>query len=196
MSPPIRDANVRIGPLAGCINSSRLTSNVIGLRLDRQIRTIARLATIGRMWGTVMNRIAVVAAGLLVVVLAGCGDALKGTQGDAGAQGPAGPQGAAGPPGPVGPPGPAGPLGPPGPAGPAGPLGPPGPPGPLGPPGPPGPRGEAAAPPAAAQALRVVTGTDTLTCNDNEVLVSLVCANGTNDGPKCAGPGTGLCARK
>jgi hypothetical protein len=150
-----------------------------------------------------MKRVSLcVLAGLLLTGLAGCGEALKGTPGDPGPQGPAGPQGAAGPPGPVGPPGPAGPLGPPGPPGsagplgppgPPGPLGPPGPPGPLGPPGPPGPRGEAG---ATTQTLRVITGTDTLTCNGDEVLVSVVCASGGNDGPKCVGPGTGLCARR
>ena len=40
-----------------------------------------------------MKRTAIIAAGLLVAVLAGCGDALKGTQGDPGPPGPQGPQG-------------------------------------------------------------------------------------------------------
>jgi hypothetical protein len=63
-----------------------------------------------------------------------------------------------------------------------------------GPAGPPGPKGD----PSPAL-LRVVTGTDTVRCGDDETLVSLVCANGTPDGMKCATPGTaatGLCMRK
>jgi hypothetical protein len=63
-------------------------------------------------------------------------------------------------------------------------------PGAVGPAGPPG--------PAAAASTRVVTGTDgPLTCGDGETLVSIVCATGTPDGPKCSsGSATGLCARK
>ena len=54
--------------------------------------------------------------------------------------------------------------------------------------GPPGPSG-----------VRVVTGTDTVQCAENEALVSFVCASGAIDGTKCATPGTaatGLCAPK
>jgi|SRR5450759_273645 hypothetical protein len=86
-------------------------------------------------------------------------------------------------PGPQGPPGPQGAAGPQGPAGPSGPV------------GPPGPKGE----PGPAQALRMVTGTDTVACAADEALVSLVCASGATDGTKCTTPGTaatGLCMRK
>ena len=89
-------------------------------------------------------------------------------------------------------PGPAGATGPAGPSGARGPQGPAGPPGPA---GAAGPKGD----PAPAAALRAVTGTGTVRCGDDEVLVSLVCANGTLDGPKCATSDTaaiGLCMRK
>jgi hypothetical protein len=85
--------------------------------------------------------------------------------------------------------------GPQGPAGPAGAQGPQGPAGSPGPAGPQGPKGDA----SAAPSLRVVTGTDTVRCGDDEALVSLVCASGAIDGTKCATPGTavtGLCMRK
>ena len=98
-------------------------------------------------------------------------------------------------PGPQGPAGPAGAQGPQGPAGPVGAQGPQGSAGPLGPAGPPGPKGD----PGPAPALRLVTGTDTVRCEDNEALVSLVCASGATDGTKCATPGTavtGMCMRK
>src|SRR5262245_49770354 len=91
--------------------------------------------------------------------------------------------------GPAGPAGPAGPTGLAGPAGPAGPSGPAGPAGPVGPKGDPGP----------APAIRVVTGTDSVRCGDDEVLASFVCASGATDGAKCATPGaaaTGLCVRR
>jgi hypothetical protein len=46
-------------------------------------------------------------------------------------------------------------------------------------------------------AIRVVIGSDTLTCNDDEVLVAMVCASGVPDGLRCPGvSATGLCARK
>jgi hypothetical protein len=98
-------------------------------------------------------------------------------------------------PGPQGPAGPAGAQGPQGPAGPAGAQGPQGPAGSPGPAGPQGPKADA----GAAPSLRVVTGTDTVRCGDDEALVSLVCASGAIDGTKCATPGTavtGLCTRK
>jgi hypothetical protein len=53
-----------------------------------------------------------------------------------------------------------------------------------------------AGPPAA---VRVVTGTDAVTCADNEILAGLVCASGATDGAKCATPSTtatGLCVRR
>jgi hypothetical protein len=130
-----------------------------------------------------------------------------GPQGAQGPQGPVGPQGAAGERGEAGPPGPQGSVGPQGPqgeagaqgpAGPAGQRGEAGPQGPAGPPGPagaPGPKGD----PSPAPPFRVVTGTDNVSCADDEFLVSLVCASGATEGPKCATPGTAataLCARK
>jgi len=123
-----------------------------------------------------------VSISLLIITLAvaGCGQPASGPQGPAGPGGAEGPQGPAGPPGAQGPQGPAGPPGAQGPQGPA---------------GPPGPKGE----PGSAQALRIVTGTDTVRCADDEALISLVCASGATDGTKCATPGTeatGLCMRK
>ena len=50
-----------------------------------------------------------------------------------------------------------------------------------------------------APPLRLVTGTDTVRCGDDEAMVSLVCASGATDGTKCATPGTaatGVCMRK
>jgi hypothetical protein len=110
------------------------------------------------------------------------------TQGPVGEQGPAGPSG---PPGPVGPQGPQGQAGGQGPVGPAGERGPPGPQGPAGAPGPTGaagPKGD----PGPAPASRVVTGTDSVRCEDDEVLAGFVCASGATDGGKCATPGTGI----
>jgi hypothetical protein len=112
--------------------------------------------------------------------------------GPAGPAGPAGPTGLAGPAGPAGP---TGPVGPTGLAGPAGPAGPGGPAGPAGPAGPEGPKGD----PGSAPAIRVVTGTDSVRCGDDEVLAGFVCASGATDGAKCATPGTaatGLCVRR
>ena len=117
---------------------------------------------------------------IMTLAVAGCGQPASGPQGPAGPGGKEGPQGPAGPPGAQGPQGPAGQPGAQGPQGPA---------------GPPGPKGE----PGSAQALRVVTGTDTVRCADDEALISLVCASGATDGTKCATPGTaatGLCMRK
>ena len=117
---------------------------------------------------------------IMTLAVAGCGQPASGPQGPAGPGGAEGPQGPAGPPGAQGPQGPAGSPGAQGPQGPA---------------GPPGLKGE----PGSAQALRVVTGTDTVRCADDEVLISLVCASGATDGTKCATPGTaatGLCMRK
>ena len=89
--------------------------------------------------------------------------------------------------------GPQGPAGPGGKEGPQGPAGPPGAQGPQGPSGPPGPKAEP------GPALRVLTGTDTVRCADDEALISLLCASGATDGTKCATPGTaatGVCMRK
>src|SRR5262249_23793157 len=118
--------------------------------------------------------------------------------GPAGPAGPAGPIGPAGPPGPVGPQGPqgeAGGQGLVGPGGERGPAGPQGPAGLAGPAGPEGPKGD----PGPAPAIRVVTGTDSVRCGDDEVLAGFVCASGATDGAKCATPGaaaTGLCVRR
>ncbi len=90
---------------------------------------------------------------IFAFALAGCG---KGSQGEAGPPGPAGPKGDPGPPGPQGP---------------------------AGVPGPQGPRGEQG--PAATQNVRVVhlnclTGECTVTCHDNEVLVTAYCGPARN----------------
>jgi hypothetical protein len=119
-----------------------------------------------------MRRIALSVA-LLSLVLAGCEQK----------PGPPGPQGQAGLPGPQGPPGVAGPPGP------AGPKGDPGPQGPAGPKGDQG---------ASSRALRVVIGDKTVTCDEGETLVSVVCSAGTSEGASCpnATETTGLCIRK
>ena len=178
-------------------------------------------------WGDAVQKPLAISVVIAVVMIAGCSPAPgpqgppgpAGEAGPAGPVGPAGPQGAQGPQGPVGPqgavgehgvagpPGPAGPVGPQGPqgdagtqgpAGPSGERGPPGPQGaigPVGPPGPAGPKGD----PGPAAVVRVVTGTDTVTCEGGEILAGFVCANGASDGTKCATPGTaatGLCVRR
>jgi hypothetical protein len=129
---------------------------------------------------------------------------VQGQQGPVGAQGPAGPRGETGPPGPqgsVGPQGAQGEAGTQGPAGPsgqrgeAGVQGPPGPPGPAGPAGPVGSQGE---PSAQTNQIRTVVGTESVSCNEGEVLAALICSSGAPDGRKCS-PGataTGLCVPK
>src|SRR6202011_3992997 len=131
---------------------------------------------------------------------------VAGPQGPGGAQGPSGPPGPAGPQGEAGLQGPAGPQGvrgeggPPGPAGPKGDAGPAGPKGDRGEAGPPGPPGPPA--PAATAALRGFDSNgDSVTCEENEVLVSAICTNA--GGPpvlqgatvRCAGSAgiVGLC---
>src|SRR5438477_8831432 len=86
--------------------------------------------------------------------------------------GPQGPQGQAGPPGEKGAKGDQGPPGP------KGDQGPPGPKGDQGPPGPAGSAGSA----GTAGNLRIVSGERTVGCNDDEVLVSVVCSAGAPDG--------------
>ena len=83
----------------------------------------------------------------LVVALAGCG---QGPKGDSGPAGPQGPKGDPGPPGPAGP---------------------------LGPPGPQGPRGEQGPPSPSVRVVRsnCLSGDCTVTCRDNEVLVTAYC---------------------
>jgi hypothetical protein len=92
--------------------------------------------------------------------------------------GPQGPQGQAGAPGEKGAAGPAGPTGPKGDQGPPGPMGPPG--------------------PAGVTGFRIVSGEKTVSCNDGEVLVSVVCSTGAPDGAECpsATTTTGLCMRR
>jgi len=92
--------------------------------------------------------------------------------------GPQGPQGQAGAPGEKGDAGPAGPTGPKGDQGPPGPMGPPG--------------------PAGITGFRIVSGDKTVGCNEDEVLVSVVCSAGAPDGAECpaASTTTGLCMRK
>ncbi len=167
---------------------------------------------------------AYIAVALLSVALVGCSGpqgqtGAKGQQGVAGPAGPAGPKGDQGPQGATGPAGPKGDTGPQGATGPAGPKGDPGPQGAMGPAGPKGDQGpQGAVGPAgpkgdqgpqgamgpagpagpAASALRVVTGQKSVACNQNEVLVSIVCSSGTPDGSYCptATTTTGLCMLK
>jgi hypothetical protein len=72
----------------------------------------------------------------------------------------------------------------------SGPQGPQGQKGDQGPPGPPGPGGSAG--------FRIVSGEKTVSCNEDEVLVSVVCSAGAPDGAGCSAGSTitGLCMRK
>ena len=102
--------------------------------------------------------------------------------------GPQGPQGQAGQPGEKGAKGDQGPPGP---------KGDQGPPGPKGDQGPPGAAGSAGS--ASSAGLRIVSGERTVSCNDDETLVSVVCSVGAPDGVGCSalgGTATGLCMRK
>jgi hypothetical protein len=89
--------------------------------------------------------------------------------------------------------GPQGPQGQAGPAGEKGEKGDQGPPGPKGDQGLPGPAGS-----AGSAGLRIVSGEGTVSCNDDEVLVSVVCSAGAPDGARCSAGNTttGLCMRK
>jgi len=78
-----------------------------------------------------------------------------------------------------------------------------GPPGAKGDQGPPGPKGDQGLPGPAGSAgstgLRIVTGEGTVSCNDDEVLVSVVCSTGAPDGARCSAGSkqtTGLCMHK
>jgi hypothetical protein len=68
-----------------------------------------------------------------------------------------------------------------------------GPTGPKGDQGPPGPVGS-----AGSAGLRIVSGQKTVSCNDDEVLVSVFCSAGAPDGAECSAgiTATGLCMRK
>ena len=90
-----------------------------------------------------------------------------------------------------------------GPQGPQGQAGPPGEKGAKGDQGPPGPKGDQGLPGPAGSAgsagLRIVTGEGTVSCTDDEVLVSVVCSTGAPDGARCSAGSkqtTGLCMRK
>ena len=97
-----------------------------------------------------------------------------------------------------GPPGPRGQAGPLGPQGQQGPTGPAGPKGDAGPPGPAGPAGQKGEPGAPSNQLRVVTGKTTVSCDEGETLVSVVCSLGAPNGVTCpdATETKGLCLRK
>src|SRR6516164_9022597 len=75
-------------------------------------------------------------------------------------------------------------------------------PGPKGDQGPPGAKGDQGIPGPAGSAgsagLRIVSGEKTVSCNEDEVLVSVVCSAGAPDGAGCSAGGTttGLCMRK
>jgi hypothetical protein len=74
-----------------------------------------------------------------------------------------------------------------------------GPKGEQGPPGPQGAKGDQGPPGPPGPAFRVVTGTGSVRCADNEVLVSLICARGGTAGERSAVPvaaATGLCVSK
>ena len=92
--------------------------------------------------------------------------------------------------------GPQGPQGQAGPPGEKGAKGDQGPPGAKGDQGPPGVAGSAGS--AGSAGLRIVSGEGTVSCNDDEVLVSVVCSAGTPDGAGCSAGSTttGLCMRK
>lgn len=108
--------------------------------------------------------------------LAACGKD-PGPKGETGPQGPAGPQGAQGVQGVAGAQGQQGPQGP------------------QGPQGAPGPKGEAG---AAGTSVRSVQADGAISCDANEVLVSVFCpGGGAPDGAKCGtNPTVGLCLKK
>ena len=89
-----------------------------------------------------------------------------------------------------------------GPQGPQGQAGPPGQKGEKGDQGSPGPKGDQGLPGPAVSAgsagLRIVSGEGTVSCNDDEALVSVVCSAGAPDGAGCSAGSTttGLCMRK
>lgn len=122
-------------------------------------------------------KVASLSVALLTLVVVGCSSP-QGPQGQAGPQGEKGNAGPAGPAGPKGDPGLPGPPGAKGDAGAPGPMGPPG--------------------AAGGTGLRIVQGTKTITCNADEVLVSVVCSRGAPNGARCpaATTTTGLCMRR
>jgi Collagen triple helix repeat (20 copies) len=126
-----------------------------------------------------MKKIATVLMVGAAMVLAGCGrdPGPAGPKGEPGAQGPAGPQGAQGV------------------QGVPGAQGQPGPQGPQGPQGAPGSKGDAGRPGAS---IRSVQADGAVSCETNEILVSVFCpSGGAPDGAKCGTtPTIGLCLGK
>jgi len=122
----------------------------------------------------------------IALSLAGCGRD-PGPKGDTGPQGPAGPQGAQGVQGVPGAQGQAGAQGP------QGPQGTPGKAGEKGEKGDKGDKGD-----AANSNLRSVQADGAVSCEPNEILVSVFCpSGGAPDGAKCGtAPTVGLCLRK
>jgi len=129
-----------------------------------------------------MKAFAVILVGISLS-LAACGKD-TGPKGDPGPQGPAGPQGAQGVQGVPGTQGPAGAQGPQGPQGSAGDKGEKGDKGDKGDPG--------------ATNIRAVQADGVVSCEANEVLVSVFCpSGGAADGARCgSNPTVGLCLKK
>lgn len=114
------------------------------------------------------------------LTLAGCGRS-PAPKGDPGPQGPAGPQGAQGLQGVAGTQGPQGSQGPQG---------------PQGAPGVKGDKGDKGDP--ATSSIRAVQADGSVSCERDEMLVSIFCpSGGAADGPKCGtSPTIGLCLKK
>jgi hypothetical protein len=70
--------------------------------------------------------------------------------------------------------------------------------GPQGPQGAQGAKGDKGDPgqPASGLHFRVVTGNPSVSCGDDETLVSVVCSVGAPDGSKCTSDAVGLCVQK
>lgn len=157
---------------------------------DTGVRLVSasRAATMDHQSGGIMRILPILAIGISLA-LAGCGrdPGPAGPKGEPGAQGPAGPQGAQGVQGIPGVQGQTGAQGP------QGPQGGPGTPGAAGEKGDKGEKGEAA--PIAVRAVQV---DGSVSCEANEILVSVFCpSGGAPDGVKCAAaPTVGLCLKK
>ena len=165
---------------------------VVGREYDRKtLDFLSPRAIIRRLKGAVQMRAVTPVLLAIALTLTAC----EGRVGPQGPQGPQGERGPAGPPGPQGPQGIAGLAGPKGDTGQQGPIGPQGPPGEKGPPGERGTQGAKGE--AGVSGLRVVAG-ENVACNQDEVLVSIVCASGSADGARCpsGGNATALCMRK
>jgi hypothetical protein len=121
--------------------------------------------------------VAIVVVGMTMTLAAWGKEPAAGPKGDTGAQGPAGPQGAQGV---QGVPGPQGQQG----------L--------QGPQGTPGPKGDKGDVGSAGSAIRSVQADGSVSCEPNEILVSVYCpGGGAPDGAKCGTtPTIGLCLGK